>query len=149
MVVVIQKPIEGATATYVGVYRPHWEIAHIAVRVPRGRVSIRRLNFPVFFALAVLAGFVMNRVNLIEASVVVGLFAIVEFSLWMLPNEERWAPQFPAGSDVGHDETGGPIEFEGVVSAPGSYGHKGMMRRQVEIVRVLRYKNRQVGLGKK
>src|SRR5205807_2044722 len=57
MPVMVQVPVEGKTAAYKGVYRPHWEVAHIAVRVPRAGFSLRSLTFPTLVLLGALALF--------------------------------------------------------------------------------------------
>ena len=149
MPALVQVPVEGKTATYKGVYRPHWEIAHIAVRVPRVRFSLRSLTFPAFVVLAAPALFLSGLLKPSDTCVILALYGGLEVILRLIPNVERWAPHFPPGCDVGPDEGGGPIEFEGIVSPPGAYGHKGSMTRKVEIVRVLRYKNCQQKHGEK
>lgn len=127
----IQQPLEGIVTRYEGIWRPDWEIAHIAVHVSRAR-KLRRIAF---IGLGLLIVFVTGLVGPIETGYVFGLLTLVAAA----PSTERWAPRFPPGSDIGLGEQGGPIQFEGIVSAPGYFGHKGIMRRTVEIVTILRY----------
>jgi hypothetical protein len=91
------------------------------------------------------------------------VFLILIVARAALPNEERWAPYCPDTCEIGVDkrgrplmptnwedaleDQGGPIVFEGIVSAPGRYGHMGIMRRRVEMVRILRYKKAEAQRG--
>jgi hypothetical protein len=130
----VQKPLVGQIARYEGVYRPHWEIGHIAVRVSRAR----KLVLGALAALGLLLAFWLGFLSPVDVSVFGGLLAL----LVITPAEERWMPCFPPGSLHDLDDEGGPIEFEGIVTARGWYGHMGYLNRGVEVVRVLRYANR-------
>ena len=70
----------------------------------------------------------------LEAGVFAALLAVV----LALPCEERWLPSFPADfqRNVG---SGDVIEFEGIVSARGRFGHGGLLCRHVQILRVVRW----------
>jgi hypothetical protein len=129
----VQRPVEGVVATYEGVYLPHWEVGHIAVRVSRSR----KLLGIACIALGLCAVYVLGYLNQIE------LIWVFAFLAWIAatPAKERWNPQFPPDCDVGLDHEGGAIRFEGIVSPRGRYGHLGFMRRTVTVVRVLKYKH--------
>ena len=124
----IQKPIAEQLAVYQGVYRPHWEIGHIEIRVSR----TRKLLIGAAISCCLLAMFGLEWLSLIPFLI----FGAVTYFYCFLPSVEIWKPHFPAGLD---DLGSGPIEFEGVVSPPGIYGHMGMMHREVLIQRVLKY----------
>jgi hypothetical protein len=131
----IQTPLVSQLARYEGDYRPHWEIGHIGVRVS----PVRKLLAGGLCGAVLLALLLFGRINLSVAGIAAGVLVV-----WMvMPAEERWSPHFPPefGGDL--DDEGGPIEFEGVVTQRGLYGHRGMMNRKVEIVRVLRYEPRE------
>jgi len=135
----IQFPEEGIIKRYIGVYRPHWEIGHIAVRVPRAPVSIRSLIFPAFVTLGLISLLWCGILEPFVSVAVLALLLCVEVGIRFMPNEERWTLSISPDCNFGFDyDHGGPIEFEGVVSATGLYGHKGIMPRKVEIVRVVR-----------
>jgi hypothetical protein len=130
----IQTPVVGQVARYEGDYRPHWEIGHIGVRVSPVRKLLAGGLVGVVLLTLLLFGWIKLPVAGIAAAVV---------TVWMvMPAEDRWSPHFPPefGGDL--DDEGGRIEFEGVVTERGLYGHRGFMNRSVEIVRVLRYEPR-------
>jgi hypothetical protein len=139
MVRSIQKPLVGKVARYEGVYRPHWEIGHIAVRVSR----VRKLFSVAAGTMVLLAFFWLEFGGWVETLIMLGGLCLVAAT----PSEERWAPRFPPNFEGTLDDGDTPIEFEGVVTVPGWYGHKGIMRRSVEIVRVLRYTPRRTAKG--
>jgi hypothetical protein len=126
----VQRPVVGVLARYVGVFRPHWEIPCIVVRVS----GVRKL-----FVLATLLSCLVLAVwfHLFE-TIEIGMFLVAISLLAVLPVEEHWALQIlpNSGFEVINEE-GGPITFEGVVSERGSYGHKGIIHREVVIHRVL------------
>jgi hypothetical protein len=130
----VQRPLVGQIARYEGVYRPHWEIGHIGIRVTR----TRKLLGGAVPALGFLGAFWLGLIGPIEAAVFTGLLV----GLAAMPAEEWWSPAFPPEFEGGLDDEGGPIEFEGIVTERGRYGHKGVMRRRVEIVRILLYHRR-------
>jgi hypothetical protein len=142
MATTVQIPVEGRPAVYSGVYRPHWEICHIAVRIPRDWSIVRRLLFPTFVVLGAIASYLAGFLTLTDVGVGIALLAGLSLIAVLMPNEERWAPHFSPNSGGELDDLGGPIEFEGIVSPRGKHGHKGCMCRKVEIIRVLRYRNR-------
>lgn len=129
----VQRPMVGRIARYEGVYRPHWEIGHIGVRVSR----IRKLLVGAAAGLGLLGAFWLRFFSPVEAIV----FAVVLVLLMTPPAEERWSPSFPPDLRAEFEGKGGPIEFEGIVTERRWYGHKGMMHRRVEIVRVLQYQS--------
>jgi hypothetical protein len=120
----------GQIVQYTGVYRCHQEVAHIAVCVSRLRTL--RQTAPV--AAVLLAAFWLGMLN----SEVWFLLACLAL-LVACPAEEWWLASFPAdfASGLGHGEETA-IVFEGIVSAPGSFGYLGLMRRRVQVCRVLR-----------
>jgi hypothetical protein len=147
----LQTPLVGQLARYEGTYRPHWEIPHVRVRVSRRRRLIRATVIVMFWL-----GVLWLRGLPLEGLLLgVAFFAVC----LVVPAEEMWAPLFSPGSTCGSlpqrvdfeiDYTPTTIEFEGIVTALGRYGHKGCMERQVEIVRVLRYGKRYAeGVGPK
>ncbi|MCE9531120.1 MAG: hypothetical protein K8T89_08350 [Planctomycetes bacterium] len=70
---------------------------------------------------------------------VLGLLLCMEVGFRFLPNEERWALSISPDCNVKLDDRGGLIEFEGLVGPKGRFGHKGIMRRKVQIIRVVRF----------
>lgn len=131
----VQCPISGCAVRYQGIFRPHWEIAHIAVRVPRsGKLATSASTLTVMIMLLGLS--LLNPLFLL----VFGSFTIF---LLVVPAKECWAMSF--SPTARNDFQNAPedidlfIEFEGVVSPLGRYGHKGMMHREVNILRVFRY----------
>jgi hypothetical protein len=132
----IQQPLVGVVARYQGVYRPHWEIAHIAVRGSR----ISTLCWAALMLLCSLVAFWLGMFGPKEFCVCLAGAAV----LAAVPPEEHWAPNSSRDCKVALDEEGGRIEFEGIVSALGRYGHHGFMCRKVEIIRILRYRGRRL-----
>jgi two-component system, cell cycle response regulator DivK len=130
----IQRPVIGQLARYEGEYHPHGEIGHVSVRLSR----VSNLLLGVLWALGLLATFWLGIFTFLETSVVAALLVF----LLTLPPEEWWLPSFPPSFQREPEDQGGFIEFDGIVTERGRYGHKGMMRRRVEIVRVLRYEPR-------
>jgi len=129
----IQTPLVGQIATYRGVYRPYWEIAHIAVRVSQVRKLPRVAAAAGVLLLFLLLGVIGWTATLAAA----GLLVVVA----LFPAEEWWAPQFPPDVDRRLLEGGvTPIEFDGIVSAPRWYGYMGLMRRTVDVIRVRPYR---------
>jgi hypothetical protein len=131
MVRTVQWPVVGQIARYEGTYRPHWEIGHIAVRVAR----VRKLLAGAVAGLGLFGAFWIGFCGPIEAAVLGGVLVL----LLGTPAEEWWSPSFPPGYEGGLEGEGGPIEFEGIVTRRGWYGHKGIMRRRVEIIRIIKY----------
>lgn len=136
----VQQPLVGQLSRYEGVYCPHWESGHIAVRVPREWKWLAWKLAALGLLLAL--GLRFLQPGAAWVCVATGVAAVSV----LLPARERWTPRFPpdflGGLEEGLELVGGPIEFEGIVTAPGRYGHKGCMCREVEIVRVLRYRVR-------
>jgi hypothetical protein len=125
----IQKPLVGKAARYEGIYRPHWEIGHIEVRVSR----MRRLLLCGLGLLGLLAALGGGILGPFETCWFAGLIVLLAVS----PAKERWAPCGNAIIDMDSNE-GELIAFEGIVSTRGHYGHKGFMHRTVEILRLIR-----------
>jgi len=137
----VQIPTPGRPVVYSGIFVPHWEIAHIRIRVSRRRL-------PIFESVALSVGCLLFFFGFLEtvAFLVLGGYVTVRFAL---PCYELWATRFPDGFvksssrerafeyllECGQHE----IEFEGIVSERGRFGHIGSMNRQVEIVRVLKW----------
>jgi hypothetical protein len=70
-----------------------------------------------------------------ESLIVGGLVALL-----LAGAEEWWKPTFPPEFESGLiDGDESPIVFEGIVTAPGSFGYDRLTRRQVQIVRVLQF----------
>jgi hypothetical protein len=130
----LQRPVIGQVIRYDGLYRPHWEIGHIAVRVSRARK---------LFAIAVCAVvlLVANRLEFTDSDHTCVLAGVLML-LGAIPSEELWSPRFPRGFEHDLEDGNSFIEFEGVVTARGRYGHKGIMQRRVDILRVLRFEPR-------
>src|SRR5690349_10019118 len=99
----VQQPLVGQIARYEGVYRPHWEIGHIAVRVSR----TRKLVLGALAGLALFVAFWLGFLSQVDVCVFAGLLAI----LVMTPAEERWAAFFPPDFVGCMDDRGGRIEF--------------------------------------
>ena len=126
---VVQKPVPGRRARYAGVYRLDGATGHIAVRVPRTPTVVACALAALGLALCGWLGIL----SLLAVAVFATLLAIV----LMIPAEERWLPTFAL--DVPCDlHSGARIEFEGIVSAPGRFGHRGVMRRHVQVLRIVR-----------
>jgi two-component system, cell cycle response regulator DivK len=133
----VQKPVIGQLARYEGEYRPHGDIGHVSVRLSRAS----KLLPCALGALGLLAAFWLGIFTLLETSAVAALL------VWLLamPPEEWWLPSFPPSFQRDPEDGGGFIEFDGIVTERGRYGHEGMMRRRVEIVRVLHYEPNRAG----
>src|SRR5690348_1290695 len=97
----IQRPLVGQVAKYDGVYRPHWECGHIAVRVSRAR----KLLAVAACAVVVLAALWLGFIGSVEAFVVAGILALIAAT----PSEERWEPCFPLHFEGGLDDGVSPI----------------------------------------
>jgi hypothetical protein len=126
----VQHPRVGELAIYQGVYLPHWEVGHIRVRVPRTKKLL--------VAAAILTGlgaaYWLGWVNLIELAI----FGALLVGISLLPKKERWMAAFPPEFERPH-EGRYRMEFEGVVSPRGQYGHMGYLNRVVQITRVLKW----------
>ncbi len=134
----VQRPVVGQIARYEGIYRPGWESGHIGVRVSRNRKLLVGAVAGLSLLGAFWAGFFSPLSTAMLASVLVLLVAI--------PAEERWTPSFPPHFEAELEDEGGPMEFDGIVTKRGLYGHKGCMHRRVEIVRILHYQPRRTNL---
>jgi len=140
MFATVEIPQAGKAAIYSGVFWPHWEIGHIRIRVARkGRV------LPVATCLLGVAvlwwfGFLTILGVAVLSSLVIALAAS--------PAYERWSPRFPEGffkssvDELSDDLYGNSymVVFEGIATERGWYGHKGIMHRKVQILRVLKWK---------
>ncbi len=127
----VQHPRVGALATYQGIYLPHWEIGHIRVRVPR----TKKLLAGAVILAGLGAAYWLKWVNLIELTIV----GVPLLGLSLLPKEERWMASFPPEFEQLSHEGRYRVEFEGVVSPRGWYGHMGYLNRVVQITRVLKW----------
>lgn len=125
-----QQPVPGRLARYAGVYRPDGGSGHIAVRV--ARVPTLLACAAAAAALALCGWF--GILPWLEA----GVFATLLCLVLAIPSEERWLPCFPPEfqRDL-HD--GDTVEFEGIASARGRFGDRGLLRRRVQILRVVRW----------
>lgn len=132
----VQYPLVGRVAIYQGVYSPHWEIGHIRVRVPR----TRKLILISLFLTSVTSGYALGWLDRGILTILYGL----AFYFGILQSEERWCALFPHGFGEILDELQYYIEFEGIVSPRGYYGHLGYMNREVQILRVLKLRRRHV-----
>jgi len=130
----LQSPLPGVVVKYEGIYRPHWEIPHIEIRVARSRMIVCLITLAIGVSVV---SFGLGSLDLFTVS----WFSGVALVFVVFPAKERWNPIFLCDCHHGLDEEGGRIEFEGIVSSRGHFGHMGVMRREVKIVCVLRYKN--------
>jgi hypothetical protein len=132
----IQTPVVGQLSLYQGLYKPHWEIGHIEIRVSRVKKILRGIVVSAVIATALGFGWIDYLATLLIAA------ALVVYLV--TPAVEWWSVCFPIEHLKGEYPDGlnnleaGPIEFEGVVSEPGRFGHKGIMRRMVTVHRVVR-----------
>jgi CheY-like chemotaxis protein len=126
-----QSPVVGQLVRYVGELGPHWEADCIRVRLSR-RSNLLPCGLG---AMALLAAYWLGFFTFLEASAVAMLLVV----LLAIPPEEWWLPSFPPSFQRDEHDGGGFLEFEGIVTERGRYGPNGMMRRRVEVVRVLRY----------
>ena len=127
----VQKPMAGDVALYEGFYCPHWEIDHVLVRVPRWRKLSQG-------AVVLCAVVLLHWIGWLTRTDVLIIGAPIAF-LTFLPAYEKWQSIFPPGGPDGLDDKGGRIEFEGVVTSRGRFGHLGYLQRRVEVTRVIRY----------
>jgi hypothetical protein len=127
----VQRPIVGCVARYEGIWRPHWEISHINVRVPRKR----RLAIEVAAGACLLVTFGIGFLDTFDLLYLGGVAAL----LAALPAQEQWSVNFPAVFSAELCERGGRIVFDGEVSSRGRHGHMGSMHRVVKIIRVLEF----------
>lgn len=132
----VQRPIVGQVARYEGYYAPHWEIAHIEVRVSR----IRRVYFGVMLGVGIIFAFQFN----IMRPIATAPFVMLILLLVAMPAKEWWSPRFPSDFELDPNASGGPIVFDGIVTKRGLYGHRGLMRRRVEIVSIVDYRPSQM-----
>jgi two-component system cell cycle response regulator DivK len=115
----VQKPVPGRRARYAGVYRLDGATGHIAVRVSRTPTVLGCAVAALGLALCAWLGIL----SLLAVAVFATLLAIV----LAIPAEERWLPTF--APEVLCDLHGG---------APGRFGHRGVLRRHVQVLRIVR-----------
>ena len=130
----VQPPIVGEVINYVGVYCPKADC--ILVRVP---CSARKLIEGAATLVGLLVAFWLGIIGWTALFVLGGLGALFVGLHVFWGDVERWQPLLPMDFVVDLEDKGGNIEFEGMVSPRGRFGHKGEMHRTVEIVRIIRY----------
>jgi two-component system, cell cycle response regulator DivK len=125
----VRQPMVGRLARYRATYRAQSPGGHLVVRVTR----IPTLLACAAAALGSVACHWLGILTWTEMGVVAALLAVI----LAIPPEERWLPLFPASFQRDLAD-GSVIEFDGIPSETGHHGHRGMMHRTVQIVRIVR-----------
>jgi hypothetical protein len=133
----VQHPVVGLPACYQGIYHPHWEIDHILVRVPRTRGLV-------LAGLALLALGVARWLNWVDTPLAL-IWGVGVLVLGAMPGEERWMPGFVPGIEPPPEGGTYRLEFEGIVTHRGWYGHMGWMQRAVLVTRMIRCEEAEPG----
>jgi CheY-like chemotaxis protein len=124
----VNRPSARRLARYTGTYQSR-PVGHLVLRLPR----VPALIACAVAACAGLASYWLGIVRVVDLGVLAAALGLI----LAIPHEERWLPFFPP-SFKGDLVDGSVIEFDGVASKRGHYGHGGMMRRTVQIVRMVR-----------